>query len=579
MNNILEKQPRLRNRMSNKAQWFASAMVLALAIVVMAVGTQASAQEKVSAQSASEKSEEIAISIEIRDSSLKTAVQMITQESKIQNVVFIPSDKYQPVTVKLERLPIRRALQIITEAAGAELVELDGGIYRVQPKGFQSQETTVKPKAPVVDTPKRGPKQWTSIALRYAIPVAVKKLLEGQMGNLLEDDIAYQKMYMDKTLRPEHVGSTPSAVNSLLSSAPTNTPTGEETAGQFGGGGFGGGRGGGGFGGGRGGGAAGGFGGGAPGGFGGGAAGGFGGGAGNQGGVGGGQGQSLLPPGVTRIIANDADNSLLVEGDTQGIEELKALLRLLDVAPKQVLIKAEFVTVNINDAENFGINWRIEPARNLDVSFAGTSGTSPTVNLIYASGNAVAALRAAATQNTANIVQSPIIATMNNTQGSIINATFVPFAQSFQVFTPNGGIVTQTQIQFIPITTQLIVTPHINGDGTVSMALPLSLSAVSYANTSQGQVPQQTTQSLFSYRRIKSGDTVVLGGFITEQINRNNTDIPVLSKLPIIGNLFRSRDLTKIRQEVLVFITPIILEDVEDAGGAGFTFSSSGNGR
>jgi general secretion pathway protein D len=586
MNSILEKQqPSKRNGMSNKARWIVSAMILAL---VMTVGPQASAQDQAKQdQTKQDKNEEYAISLEIRDSPLKTAVQMITQESKIQNVVFIASDKYQPVTVKLEKLPIRRALQIIAEAAGAELVENDG-VYRVQPRGYQSQEQPVKPKAPVVETPKR-PRQWTSIALRYAVPGATKRLLEGQISGLMDDDITYQKMKADKMSRLEISGSAPVTFNPyLVDSANGNGNTGssggQDAAGQFGGGGRGqgggfggGGRGqGGGFGGGGGG-----FGGaGGGGGFGGaGGAGGFGGAGGGAGGAGGGQ-NSLTPPGVTRIIANDADNSLLVEGDTAGIEELKALLRLLDVAPKQVLIKAEFVTVNINDAENFGINWKIQPARNLDASFAGTSGTTPTVNLAYASGNAVASLRAAATRNTANIVQSPIIATTNNTEGSITNQTQVPFSQTTQFITPNGGISTNNIINFIPVTTQLSVIPHINGDGTVSMVLPLQLSAFSFVNTGTTQSVQTSSQTLVSYRRIKSGDTAVLGGFITEQINRNNTDIPVLSKLPIVGNLFRSHDTTKIRQEVLVFITPIILEDGDDAGGAGFTFSSgSGGGR
>ncbi len=515
------------------------------------------------------------VDMDLRDADLKQAVAMLTQQSRGINIVIqsLPGKDFARVNVKLSDMPLDRALRTVAASAGAVLTE-DENIFYLRHRGENEPLSSpsavpaavAKTVADVVEAPVvvRSPKQFVSIRLNFMKPSDFKRVLSDTDSlAMLEADPAFKKPSGPDVpvLMPEQIGE-----NNLLNSTTkmkegaegTSTiykgPNGVGTAGtagqndpsfsaagqrgfQGGGGGFPGG--GGGF----------------PGG-----GGGFPGAQGQAGGQPGGQGQqrSLTPPGVDNIISNDADNTLIVQGDAPGIEELRQIIRLLDVAPKQVLIKAEFVRVDLSDADSFGINWQLQPSPNTSASTA-IFGAGNSISAIYASGNAVANLRATLTRSTTNILQAPIISTSNNRQAMVYVQDFVPIQQTIQNITPQGQVITNNVLQFIPVSNTLIVTPHINGDNSVSLAVNPQISTAG-ASAITG-APRITTQGLSTFRRIANGESMVLGGFITKQENRARNDVPFLRDIPIIGNLFRSYDRTVSSQEVLIFLTPQIIED------------------
>lgn len=518
------------------------------------------------------------VTLELRDARMQDAVTALTSKSGM-NIVIVPGN-YQNITLKLAEMPVDRALRAIASAAGATLEEADG-IYYLRPASAKPTEPKPEPKpapAPevVVAPVKRAPTVWSKIDLKYVPPRAMLALLKNPESNQL---FAYDTRFAE--LQPRVIGGAPAqfSLNPANPLAPAaGAQPGAEALGQGGAGrdqnssdsaGQRGGFGGGGIGGGIGGGGRGGFGGAGQGGFPGGGAGGAGG-FGNQGGQPGqqGGGGALLPEGIRNLIAGDGDNSLVVQGEPQAIEELKSIVRLLDVAPKQLMIKAEFVTVNISDAQGFGIDWKITPAGNLDMNIAPTTfNAAPSVTMAYASGNAVAALRAAATKNTSNILQAPMITTSNNQPASITTFLTTTIFINQQVITAFGSF-TQTLPVQIPVQSGLNVTPHINGDGTISMFLTPQLSTfrvVPGVGTQPGF--ETSTQFLTTFRRLKNGETMVIGGFITNREDKNETRVPLLSDLPIIGNLFTQKSKAANGQEILVFITPTILDD-PGAGGS-----------
>ena len=510
------------------------------------------------------------VTLELRDARMQDAVTALTAKSGM-NIVIVPG-AYQNVTLKLAEMPVDKALKAIASAAGATLEESDG-IYYLRPAGFKQSEPKVEAKPapvpaaePVVVAPRKGPMIWAKLELKFLPPKAALAILRNdQSGQLFASDTRFAE------LQPRVLGGAPAQFainpsNPLAPAAPQAPASnrgpvqggpevgGTDGAGQRGGmGGMGGGFGGmgGGFGG-----MGGGFGG--QGGLnGGGGAGGFG-----QGGAQGQGGGALLPDGIRNLITGDSDNSLIVQGEAQAIEELKQIIRFLDVAPKQLMIKAEFVTVNISDAQGFGIDWKITPAGNLDMNIAPTTfNAAPSVTMAYASGNAVAALRAAATKNTSNILQAPMITTSNNQPAMIQTFLTTTIFINQQVITAFGSFTQTLPIQ-IPVQSGLNVTPHINGDGTISMFLTPQLSSfrvVPGVGTSPGF--ETSTQFLTTFRRLKNGETMVIGGFITNREDKNETRVPLLSDLPIIGNLFTQRSKAANGQEILVFITPTVLDD------------------
>ena len=509
------------------------------------------------------------VSLEIRDARMEDAITALTGKSGV-NVVVVPGS-YNKVTVNINEFSLQRALKAIVDAAGGQ-IEIADGITYIRPAAVKT-EPKASPKVAEPVVVKRVPMIWTKIDIKFLPPRDLVRLLNNPQGTEL---FRYDVKMPDMT--PKALGgapaqfATPNAFNPFAGAI--NTPAGNlgldptlDVAGQRGGmgggmGGMGGGMGG--MGGGMGGG-----------GLGGGQRGGQGGG--NNGGLGGGgqgqngQGGQLLPDGIRNLISGDGDNSLIVQGEPAAIEELKSIVRFLDVAPKQVMIKAEFVTVNISDAQGFGIDWKITPAGNLDVNIAPTTfNAAPSVTVAYASGNAVAALRAAATKNTSNILQAPMITTSNNQPASISTFLTTTIFINQQVVTAFGSF-TQTLPVQIPVQSGLQVQPHINGDGTVSMFLTPQLSSFRVVPGVGSQPSFETsTQFLTTFRRLKTGETMVLGGFITNREDKNETRVPLLSDLPIIGNLFTQKSKARNGQEILVFITPTILEDPgSTTGGIG----------
>jgi type II secretory pathway component GspD/PulD (secretin) len=82
-----------------------------------------------------------------------------------------------------------------------------------------------------------------------------------------------------------------------------------------------------------------------------------------------------------------------------------------------------------------------------------------------------------------------------------------------------------------------------------------------------GTPPRQTTQGVVTFRRIKNGETMMLGGFITKQEDGGEVRIPFLGSLPIIGDLFKQRSKTVTGVETLIFVTPRIIEETNTGGG------------
>lgn len=545
----------MRNRMRSGGV----VALLALSAPVWMAATPAFAQEQ---------NDTALITLDLRDARLQAVVTGITQQAGIKNIV-VEAGEYKLVTANLDRVPVRKALQIVASLGGA-VVKDEDGIFYIRPKGSEPQPASLpKPTAePKVEEPivvpapkKKAASQYFSIPLKYYPSSDLKRLLDGNgafepmakrlAADLMADALAPKGFIMNGGPNLDILAKAAAAGATGNQGQETVATQGAEGAGQRGG--FGGG--------GR---QQGGFGGGGlgPGGFG----GGPGGGGGNLGGPGGGPGGqnqqgALRPEGIENIIANDADNTLIIQSsDADAVQQLRQLIKLLDKAPQEVIVKAEFVTVDINDTDSFGVDWQFAPANNLDVFVPPSGAGNPTVYLAYGSGNAVANMRAALTKSTNNILQAPIISTANNTPGMISVTDFTSTIITTTTVTQFGAI-TQPQQITIPAVQQLFILPHINGDNTISMQVNPTLSTSTTTFGANG-FPTTTTksQTVSAFRRLRNGETMVVGGFINRQVSETDDRVPLLSQLPIIGRLFQQKSRTSRGSEILIFITPTIVD-------------------
>ncbi|MEW4936971.1 type II secretion system secretin GspD [Acinetobacter baumannii] len=287
------------------------------------------------------------------------------------------------------------------------------------------------------------------------------------------------------------------------------------------------------------------------------------------------------------IIADNAQNSLVVKADPQLMREIESAIQQLDVRRQQVLIEAAIIEVSGKDADQLGVQWAlgdINSGIGLIKSLASLAagyltGGAAGLGSAIGAGSSIAlgkykegadgsrqlygALIQALKENTAsNLLSTPSIVTMDNEEAYIVVGQNVPFVTG-SVTTNSTGINPYTTVERKDVGVTLKVIPHIGENGTVRLEIEQEVSNV---QASKGQAADLITNK----RAIKTavlaehGQTVVLGGLVSDDVEFNRQGIPGLSSIPYLGRLFRSDTRSNTKRNLLVFIHPTIVGDAND---------------
>lgn len=293
------------------------------------------------------------------------------------------------------------------------------------------------------------------------------------------------------------------------------------------------------------------------------------------------------------IIADNAQNSLVVKADPQLMREIESAIQQLDVRRQQVLIEAAIIEVSGKDADQLGVQWALGDINSgiglINFTNAGSSlaslaagyltGGASGLGSAIGAGSSIAlgkykegadgsrqlygALIQALKENTAsNLLSTPSIVTMDNEEAYIVVGQNVPFVTG-SVTTNSTGINPYTTVERKDVGVTLKVIPHIGENGTVRLEIEQEVSNV---QASKGQAADLITNK----RAIKTavlaehGQTVVLGGLVSDDVEFNRQGIPGLSSIPYLGRLFRSDTRSNVKRNLLVFIHPTIVGDAND---------------
>ncbi len=295
------------------------------------------------------------------------------------------------------------------------------------------------------------------------------------------------------------------------------------------------------------------------------------------------------------IIADNAQNSLVVKADPQLMREIESAIQQLDVRRQQVLIEAAIIEVSGDDADQLGIQWALGDLSsgigllsfsNVGASLSsiaagylsgGTAGAASAIANGANKGNGAtlglgsfdnsrkaygALIQALKTNTKSNLLSTPSIVTMDNEEAYIVVGQNVPFVTG-SVTTNSTGINPYTTVERKDVGVTLKVIPHIGEGGTVRLEVEQEVSAV---QDSRGQAADLVT----SKRAIKTavlaehGQTVVLGGLVSDDTSLSRQGIPGLSSIPYVGRLFRSDNRSNVKRNLLVFIHPTIVGDAND---------------
>ncbi len=316
----------------------------------------------------------------------------------------------------------------------------------------------------------------------------------------------------------------------------------------------------------------------------------------SAGGGGEGRGQSFLSSRGS-VTIDDRTNSLLVYDTSEKLEEIRNLIEVLDIPVTQVLIESRVVVANTDFSRELGVRAGISSLSDNVygglVSVSGTNSgavetansyidslggdepftysadrlnvnlpvTSPagSIGVAILKGDFYLDLELSALQaeGRGEIISSPRVTATNQQEASILQGVQIPFQES------SGGGGGATTTSFKDAVLSMKVTPLITPDEYVIMDLDIAQDSVGelVPGSNGGFVPSIDTRQLTTQVRIKNGETAVLGGIYETETRDGVTKVPVLGDLPVIGGLFRSKTRTDDKSEMLIFITPKILND------------------
>lgn len=264
-----------------------------------------------------------------------------------------------------------------------------------------------------------------------------------------------------------------------------------------------------------------------------------------------------------RLVVNPFAGLIMV---TATPEELDQVERYMDAVQgaveRQVLIEAEIVEVQLTDESRFGIDWN---ALLGDVSIeqavlGGQENSDFSVNVTGTDVDAI--LRALSKENDVRTLSSPRTSTLNN-QKAVLQATtqevFFSSVQSQPIV--SDGTVVPSERQFIPnvipVGVVIDVTPQVARDGTIMMDVRPSVTEIQgVAESPAGdRQPILDVRTIDTMVKVKSGQTIVIGGLIQEKNRRQEQGVPVLKDIPLLGGLFSNTSSSDSRSQLVIFIT------------------------
>lgn len=308
-----------------------------------------------------------------------------------------------------------------------------------------------------------------------------------------------------------------------------------------------------------------------------------------------------------KISVDSRMNALVVRDISLNIDRMERLLKSLDVRMPQVLIEAKIVEVASNYARELGVQWGGQSSsasgRGTTIVTGGTTGRTtggttggstpqiggtvfyPQTGDIGLSGNAYAVnlpanvgtgsggalgisfgklggklsldLQLSAMQATGNgkILSSPKVMTVNNKEAKISSGIDIPVRV---LSTTTGG--TTAEIKIISASLMLSTTPTIAQDGRISLVIKVEKSEPDFSRQVDN-IPTITKRNANSELVVNDGETVVLGGILTKSEGESESGVPLLSKIPIIGWLFKKKSKFENQTELMIFITPTIVKE------------------
>jgi len=279
---------------------------------------------------------------------------------------------------------------------------------------------------------------------------------------------------------------------------------------------------------------------------------------------------------ASSVVVDAASNTLIFQANPDEYSQLMALLQTLDRPVKSALIEVTVAELSVDKNSQLGVEWFFnQTAAGGSTSIGGTLGglaigsAGFNYRIVGSAGGAPRLLlNALASDNKATILSSPRVTARNGEQAMIQVGQEVPIItsqQSTNTSTASGNLGVLQTVQYRSTGVILKVRPAIHSGDQIDLDVEQEVSAAQATNTGVNSSPTISTRKLQTKLTLKAGSTVMLGGLISDESSGGSAGIPLLKDLPLVGNLFNSQTNLGKRRELIILITPYVINDQHDA--------------
>jgi general secretion pathway protein D len=279
------------------------------------------------------------------------------------------------------------------------------------------------------------------------------------------------------------------------------------------------------------------------------------------------------------IQSSETNNALIITAPPSILESIETVITELDVKRSQVMIEAIIVEVTDSFSNTLEILWGTSPTLSGGVSSANLLGSTtstlavsdnPGAALVqsglnwgfFRNGSLRSLLHAVASDNNNNVLSTPSIITIDNEEAEILVGSNVPFVTGSQTSAATSTNNPFRTIQREDIGITLKITPKVSKQRTITLAVEQEVESVREEQISAAQDLITDKRSIKTNVLVDDGTILVLGGLIEDRTTRNQTKVPLLGDIPLLGRFFSSDTKTTRKQNLMVFIKTTIIDDL-----------------
>jgi type IV pilus assembly protein PilQ len=265
----------------------------------------------------------------------------------------------------------------------------------------------------------------------------------------------------------------------------------------------------------------------------------------------------LMPP-KTSIFTTQGSKTIVIKGTYTDIKRAEILIRNIDIPPRQVMVEAKIIEVDLTNGTTLGMVHSYTNPNNATetvqtVNLANPPTSNGAIGLYYSvtNQNLTSLVEAYATRTGFNILSSPKVVALNEQQAQIITGSQLGYTVKT---ISTSGVITES-VEFIDVGTKLVITPSIKSDGLIVMQIHPEISEGSIVNG----VPQKNSTETTTQLIVKDGQTIIIGGLVRDTSQKVVNGVPFLMDIPLVGALFKNTIITSEKKEVIVLMTPHIV--------------------